>query len=220
MPPFRKCTGMSWKVFPEPGEGVIGCAVTGTGLVSVFAWEPAGFSWQVRERRGTAAARRSRRNLWEKQLQIPSGGEGSESCWDEQRLGRGCVLTPRTAEGWACLGSSDNDSFSPDVWPDVLDLVLLSDDPITSSSPQWQIWKNCGFPGRTAAKQQHLQSRNGPGPGLDSLFSSLKHWNRAKLQDHDLHLLFIQQHKEHLMVYHTKRIHLKSMRKGPDLGLG
>lgn len=27
-------------------------------------------------------------------------------------------------------------------------------------------------------------------------------------------------HKEHVMVYHTKRINLKSVREGPDFGLG
>lgn len=51
----------------------------------------------------------------------------------------------------AWLGSSNNDRFGPGVWPNVLGLVLLSDDSISSSIPRWQIWENSGFPGWTAA---------------------------------------------------------------------
>lgn len=73
-----------------------------------------------------------------------------------QGLGRGwagAVLSPHGCRGMgvAWLGSSKSDSFSPDVWPDVLGLVLLSEESILSSCPKRQIWANCGFPGWAAA---------------------------------------------------------------------
>lgn len=88
--------------------GRIGCVVSGTGLVSVFVWEPAGFSWQVRERRGTAAARLncSRTPPWEKAAGNSQWERRERKLlgWADQGAGQGLCPHPTAAEGWGWLG--------------------------------------------------------------------------------------------------------------------